>query len=122
MSVPVLAVGVLLAATGAGCGVFPKATVALVSRLAGKWWVLPVGAAIRVGLGGILVLAAEGSRHPGVVAGLGLFLIAAGVLVLVLGRARIERWIVWWTTRPLWVVRLSAGATLAIGLVLIRAA
>ena len=122
MSTPVLAVGLLLAAVGAGGAVFPVSLVSLSSRLTGKWWVLPVGAAIRVGLGGILVLAAEGSRHPRVVAGLGLFLIAAGVLVLALGRARIERWIAWWTTRPLWVVRLSSGATLVFGLVLIRAA
>lgn len=122
MSTPVLAVGLLLAALGAGGAVFPVALVSLVSRLTGKWWVLPAGAAIRVGLGGTLVLAAEGSRHPTVVAGLGLFLIAAGVLILVLGRQRIERWIAWWTTLPGWVVRLSAGATLAFGLVLIWAA
>ena len=122
MSTPVLAVGLLLAALGAGCAAFPTALVTLVSRLVDKWWVLPAGAAIRVGLGGILVLAAEGSRHPTVVAGLGLFLIAAGVLVLVLGRNRIERWIAWWTTLPGWAVRLSAGATLAFGLVLIATA
>ena len=122
MSTPVFVAGLLLTLAGAACVAFPAAVVSLISRLAGKWWLLPVGASIRVGLGGILVLAAEGSRHPSVVAGLGLFLIAAGVLVLVLGRARIERWIVWWTTRPLWVVRLSSGATLVFGLVLIRAA
>ena len=122
MSTPVLAVGLMLAAVGAGCVAFPVALVSLVSRLAGKWWVLPAGAAIRVGLGGTLVLTAEGSRHSTVVAGLGLFLIAAGMLVLVLGRERIERWIAWWTTRPLWVVRLSAGVTLAFGLVLVWAA
>ena len=122
MSISVLAVGLLLAAVGAGCAAFPAVLVTLVSRLAGKWWVLPAGAAIRVGLGGILVLAAEGSRHPTVVTGLGLFLIAAGVLVLVLGRERIERWIAWWTTLPGWAVRLSAGATLAFGLVLTWAA
>ena len=122
MSTSVLAVGLLLAALGAGGAVFPVALVSLVSRLTGKWWALPAGAAIRVGLGGILVLAAEESRHPTVVAGLGVFLIAAGVLVLVLGRKRIERWIAWWTMLPGWAVRLSAGATLAFGLVLIRAA
>ena len=122
MSTPVLAVGLLLAVLGAGGAVFPRALVSLVSRLRGKWWALPAGAAIRVGLGGILVLAAEGSRHPRVVAGLGLFLIAAGVLVLILGRERIDRWIAWWTTRPLRVVRLTSGATLAFGLVLIAAA
>ena len=122
MSTPVLAVGLLLAAVGAAGAAFPVRLVSLISRLRGKWWVLPVGAAIRVGLGGILVLAAEGSRHPTVVAGLGIFLIAAGVLVLVLGRERIDGWIGWWTARPLWVVRLSSGATLAFGLVLISAA
>ena len=122
MSTPVFAVGLLLAALGAGCAAFPVALVSLVSRLTGKWWALPAGAAIRVGLGGTLVLAAEGSRHPTVVAGLGLFLIAAGVLVLVLGRERIESWIAWWTTRPVWVVRLSSGATLVFGLVVISAA
>ncbi len=122
MSTPVLAVGLLLAAVGAGCAAFPAALVSLVSRLVVKWWVLPVGAAIRVGLGGTLVLAAEVSRHPTVVAGLGLFLIAAGVLILVLGRQRIERWIAWWTTLPGWAVRLSAGVTLAVGLVLVAAA
>ena len=122
MSTPVLAVGLLLAAVGAGCAAFPAALVSLVLCLVGKWWVLPAGAAIRVGLGGTLVLAAEGSRHPTVVAGLGLFLIAAGVLVLLLGRKRIERWISWWTTLPGWAVRLSAGATFAFGLALIAAA
>ena len=122
MSTPVLAVGLLLAALGAGGAAFPTALVTLVSRLAGKWWLLPAGAAIRVGLGGTLVLAAEGSRHPVVVAGLGLFLIAAGVLALVLGRKRIDGWIGWWITRPVWVVRLSSGATFAFGMVLIAAA
>ena len=122
MSTPVLAVGLLLAAVGAGCAAFPAALVTLVSRLAGTWWVLPAAAAIRVGLGGTLVLAAEGSRHPTIVAGLGLFLIAAGLLVLVLGRKRIERWIAWWTTLPGWAVRLSAGATLSFGLVLVSVA
>ena len=122
MSTPVLAAGLLLAALGAGCVAFPVTLVSLVSRLTGKWWVLPAGAAIRVGLGGTLVLAAEGSRHPTVVTGLGLFLIAAGVLLLVFGRERLERWIAWWTTRPLWMVRLSSGAMLAFGLVLISTA
>ena len=122
MSTPVLAVGLLLAVLGAGGAVFPRALVSLVSWLRGKWWALPAGAAIRVGLGGILVLAAEGSRHPRVVAGLGLFLIAAGVLVLILGRERIDRWIAWWRTRPVRVVRLSSGVTLAFGLVLIAVA
>ena len=122
MSTPVFAVGLLLAGIGAACAAFPVKLVSLVSRLRGKWWVLPVGAAIRVGLGGILVLAAEGSRHPTVVAGLGLFLIAAGVLILVLDRKRIERWIAWWTMLPAWAVRLSAGATLAFGLVLVAVA
>ena len=59
MSTPVLPVGLLLAALGAGCAAFPAALVTLVSRLVGKWWVLLAGAAIRVGLGGTLVLAAE---------------------------------------------------------------
>ena len=122
MSTPVFAVGLLLAALGAGCAAFPVVLVSLVSRLTGKWWVLPAVAAIRVGLGGTLVLAAEGSHHPTLVAGLGIFLIAAGVLILVLGRERVEKWIAWWTTRPLWVIRLSSGATLAFGLVLIAAA
>ena len=122
MSTSVFAVGLLLAGIGAACAAFPAKLVSLISRLRGKWWLLPVGAAIRVGLGGILVLAAEGSRHPTAVAGLGVFLIAAGVLVLVLGRGRIDGWIGWWTTRPMWVVRLSSGATLAFGLVLIAAA
>ena len=122
MSTSVFAVGLLLAGVGAACAAFPVRLVSLLSRLRGKWWVLPVGAAIRVGLGGILVLAAEDSRHPTLVAGLGVFLIAAGVLVLVLGRGRIDGWIAWWTTRPLWVVRLSSGATFAFGLVLIAAA
>lgn len=122
MSTPVIVVGLLLAALGAACAAFPVAFMSLTARLAGRWWVLPAGAAIRIGLGGSLLLAAEGSRHPTVIAGLGLFLIAAGVLILVLGRARVERWIAWWTTRPTWVVRLSAGATLAIGLVLVAAA
>ena len=122
MSISVFAVGLLLAGIGAACAAFPVKVVSLISRLRGKWWVLPAGAAIRVGLGGILVLAAEGSRHPSVVAGLGMFLVAAGVLVLVLGRERIDGWIGWWTTRALWVVRLSSGATLAFGLVLISAA
>ena len=122
MSTPVFAVGLLLAGIGAACAAFPVKLVSLVSRLRGKWWMLPVGAAIRVGLGGILVLEAEGSRHPTVVAGLGVFLIAAGVLVLVLGRERIDGWIGWWITRPVWVVRLSSGATFAFGLILISAA
>ena len=122
MSIPVLVLGVLVAVIGAGCAAFPVALVSLVARLTGKWWVLPAGAAIRVGLGGTLVLAAQGSRHPTVVTGLGLFLIAAGILVLVLGRKRIERWIAWWTTRPLWLVRLSSSATLVFGLALISAA
>ena len=122
MSIPVFAVGLLLAGIGAACAAFPVKLVSLVTRLRGKWWVLPVGAAIRVGLGGILVLAAEGSRHPTVVAGLGAFLIAAGMLVLVLGRERIDGWIGWWITRPVWVVRLSSGATFAFGVVLISAA
>ena len=122
MSPSVFAVGLLLTGVGAACVAFPVKLVSLISRLRGKWWVLPVGATIRVGLGGILVLAAEGSRHPTVVAGLGIFLIAAGVLVLVLGRGRIDGWIGWWIARPLWVVRLSSGATLAFGLVLISAA
>lgn len=122
MSTSVFAVGLLLAGVGAACTAFPVKLVALISGLRGKWWVLPVGAAIRVGLGGILVLAAQGSRHPTVVAGLGVFLIAAGVLVLVLGRERVDGWIAWWTTRPVWAVRLSSGATFAFGLVLIAAA
>ena len=122
MSIPVLVVGGLLGAIGVWCVISPAGAVALLARLASRRWMAAAAAAIRVGLGGLLILAAEGSRFPTLVGGVGLFLVVAGVLALLLGRSRLQALAAWWMVRPLWVVRLWAAATVAFGGVLIASA
>lgn len=81
-----------------------------------------VASMIRFTAGVLLVLAASHSRFPLVFAILGWFVIGAALLIPVVGRARIQRLLDWWSQRSLTGIRLWSLAGLAFGCFLVYGA
>lgn len=82
---------------------------------------LYVGAAMRLIFGISLVFAAPASRDPGFIHTFGVILIVAAVLILIVGRARLEKLIAWWSKQGDAIVRLWGVVALLFGVILIRA-
>jgi hypothetical protein len=116
----VLVFALAIAGLGAWGLVAPPALIAFVSR-----WQTPAGIALGAGLrlafGVALLLAAPGSRAPLALQLLGgLSVLAAAALPLV-GSARMETFVAWWTRRSDAFVRAWSAVALAFGVLLVAA-
>jgi uncharacterized membrane protein len=96
-------------------GVVSPETLADVGRHA----VTPVGlyvvAAVRVGIGIILLLAAPVSRAPRTLRVVGIFAITAGLATPLVGVETSRRVLDWWLAQGFVCVRLLAGIAVALG-------
>ncbi len=63
---------------------------------------------IRLGIGVLFWWLAEELRHPHVMRVLAVIAVLAAVMVLVMGRERLDRMIAWWLSRPDGLLRVSA--------------
>ena len=82
---------------------------------------LYVVAALRIGIGIVLVRVAHGSRYPRVLRILGILIIIAGVLTPFFGVDRSRALLEWWSSQGLLFVRLAAGVAIAFGLFIFHA-
>ena len=69
----------------------------------------------RLAMGALLWWLADELRHPHVMRILAVIAVVAAVAVLVVGRARLDRLIDWWLSKPDGVLRISALCATAFG-------
>ncbi|MEX0715288.1 MAG: hypothetical protein WD066_01810 [Planctomycetaceae bacterium] len=121
MTIAIVLIGVFIAAVGLLGALFPLGLI----RFAEIVWRAPrilfVGAAIRLAIGALLIVAAEQSRFPWTFRVLGAITIAAGLALPVVGFHRLRRFIDWWARRPYWMIRGWALLAVAFGAFLIYA-
>lgn len=123
MSLPaalVLAFALAIAGLGAWGLVAPSALVAFVAR-----WQTPtgiaLGVALRLAFGVALLLAAPASRAPLALQLLGGFSVLAAAALPLVGTARMEAFVAWWTRRSDAFVRAWSAVALAFGVLLVVA-
>jgi len=107
----------LLIAIGAMGVLFPPRLVDFVRRFQSRQGLF-LAAAIRLAFGGSLFLVASSSRSPGLVQGLGIFLIAAGAITPFFGVERFRRILDWWAEQSPGFMRAWAAFALLFGLLL----
>jgi len=107
----------IIIAIGAMGVLFPPRLIDFVRRFQSRQG-LYLAAAIRLAFGGSLFLVASSSRAPGLVGGLGIFLIAAGVITPFFGVERFQRLLDWWAARGPGFIRAWAAFALLFGLLL----
>jgi hypothetical protein len=113
---------VSLAGVGvAGIALLGVATPSQLANLLARWRVLtalPVTLALRLGFGTLFVLAAPSCRFPGFVRLIGVLELIGALALVVLGAARLQRFVEWWLARPPSFVRYWCLAALAFGVLL----
>ena len=120
MSIIVLVVGALIVAMGMAALVAPSTLKRLLHHLtkADRFYVVAV---LRFAIGAIFLLAARSTRLPIFVTVVGAVSIAAGVLIPILGAARLKAIVDWWLARGDIVLRLWGLVACAFGLLLVWA-
>lgn len=115
----VLLLGLAICAGSIWGSVLPPRLIGIVRSVAERRWGIYFAAVIRILLGGALILVAPVSRFPLAIAVLGWVALAAGVGILLIGRARLIAFIAWFERLPpiLWRIGLVFG--LAFGAFLI---
>ncbi|NQT90959.1 MAG: hypothetical protein HQ558_06875 [Candidatus Omnitrophica bacterium] len=121
MVMAVKAIGIVILLIGVVFMIMPKAMRSCMSFWTRGWNAL-LGALINVPLGAFLLYAASECRVMWFVATIGIIAIVKGVLIVVLGPARVSKAAVAWTTRKDFVLRLIAVMPIAFGILLIFAA
>ena len=86
-----------------------------VSSLLERKYTLTIGVGVRLIFGVLFIFAAPATRFPIFFQILGYLMIAAAVLIAVIGRERLGRFIAWWMKLPLLIVRLWLCAGLVFG-------
>jgi len=114
----VLAIGLIIIVTGLAVLVKPARLKDLLYILLEKDWFRMV-ATLRVIIGALFLFAAGGTRSPIFVSVMGVLFILAGVLIPILGPARLRSLTSWWMKRRDLVLRLWALVALALGGVLV---
>ena len=96
-------------------GVFAPNRLTMISQ----YFMTPVGiyvaAALRIGIGVVLVRAAPSSRAPRILRILGVIAVLAGVATLFLGVERAQAVLEWWSAQGPGFIRLWAGLPLVLG-------
>lgn len=75
----------------------------MINRVAGLWhkpWGLPAAVGIRLGLGMLFLQAAPLTRYPGIFELLGYVMIFAAIVIALMGRKLIDRFITYWIAQP----------------------
>jgi len=111
----IVLVGVAIATVGAYGVVRPTMLVELVNSTWESPRAFPFAIVFRFALGIVLWVAAPECRHPDVVRVLGAIAVVAAIAALVLGRERIERFLVWWMERAAAFIRGWATVAIAFG-------
>ncbi len=81
-----------------------------------------IAIALRLAMGGVLWWLADELRHPHVMRVLAAIAIFAAVMLLIMGRERLDRLIGWWLSRSDGLLRVSALFAAAFGVFLVYVA
>ncbi len=100
----------------------PKAAIDYGRAWAGSSGLYILAIAARVGIGLVLLFYAQQSRFPQVLEILGYVLIAAGVILALMGRSRFERLVKWFLDRFAGMSWISGSLGVIFGLFLVYAA
>ena len=106
--------GLMIFAMGGAGMADPMRLMAFVTRFRSRkgFW---TAAAVRVVMGVVLILAAEGARAPLFLQIIGWAALAAGLLLPFIGLARYQAIIDWWLAKPEGFQRAWAGAAIIFG-------
>ncbi len=97
--ITVLVIGVTVFVL-AGWGIFaPEKLKSLVASAMDKYWGIYSAVIVRLVLGSALIVVAPASRFPVVFQVLGLLTIVAAIIVALMGRERIRRFLAWFSER-----------------------
>lgn len=120
MALVVSLIGAAIAAIGLLGVVYPTRLMERIDRWqpAGRLW---VGVAVRLVVGIVFVLAADGCRMPQLVRVVGVIAIVAAVVLALLGPARFETFVRWWLGLPAAFTRIWAAVAVAFGGLLLYA-
>jgi uncharacterized membrane protein YidH (DUF202 family) len=121
MRVLIILLSVLITAMAAWLLVKPENLTRFLIENSGRTWMHVLAAGVRIVLGALLVLYADQSRFPVVLAVLGWFAIAAGVVLAVIPPSRFQRLVEWAFERFGAYTRAAAAAAVAFGLFLVYA-
>lgn len=114
----ILVFSALVCAMSAWGIVQPGKLIKLVVNTWSKPWGLPFAVGVRLLLGAACLLAADITRAPLLYSAFGYLALAAAIAIPVLGKARIDRVILYWQDRPAAVMRAWLAVGLAFGLFL----
>ncbi len=93
----VLVIGVTVIVL-AGWGIFePEKLMAFVKSAMDKNWGINIAVITRLVLGAALIVVAPTSQFPGIFQALGVIAIFAALTLVLVGRERIQRFVVWWS-------------------------
>ncbi len=118
MGIVVLIIGVIVSGIGLAVLVKPAKLKDLLYFLVEKDRFYVV-AALRVVIGVLFLFAAGSTRSPIFVSVMGILFVLAGVLIPILGPARLRSLVSWWMKRGNWVLRACALVAFAFGVILI---
>ena len=116
----VLGFGVMIVAMSAWGVMAPQRLVEVVTRVWSRPWSLWLAVGIRLLLGWVLLQVAPASRCPMALTVLGWVVIAAAVLLPLVGRERIGRVLAWGATQPQ-LMRAWCAVGVVLGLLLLWA-
>jgi hypothetical protein len=106
--------GLFVASLGIAGAVSPERLLAEVTRSQARLGTHGL-AALRLFIGGALLLAAPPSRAPVYLKALGGLSLISGTLTLLVGTRRLEAILDWWRARPAWAVRLWSAFVVLFG-------
>lgn len=115
MNLPVLVPGVLIAAAGIVCAMYPSRFASLAESLLARRDAKAIAGGVRLVLGALILAGAEGTRHTTAVALVGGLIALAGVVLLLLPRPRFDALARWGVGLPTGAVRLASVIAIALG-------
>jgi len=110
----VVGFGGLVVGFGLACLEQPGRLRAMVDAI-GERRIVAIGAGLRAVVGGSMLLAAPSASEPTAVRALGGLFVAAAVLIVALGSARVWRMAQWWVAQPDAMLRAGGAVTIAVG-------
>jgi len=121
MDIVIKIVGIVLMLTGIVYIAYPNVMLWLIDFFK-KGYRIYFAALLRFALGIIFLLGAGDCEVKWLIAAFGILFLLGGLLILLLGRDRINAILNYYGTRPLWLLRALASIALIIGAAIIYAA
>lgn len=99
----------------------PKVMIKWVLRVWNKPWGIYMAIAVRIGLGVVFILVAGETRFPTAFIVLGYLMIIAAVMIAIIGRERLDRFIQWWVNSSMVMARAWLVLGVLFGVFLLHA-